>query len=231
MTGKHRSIKMCFLPVGHTKFSPDWAFGMIKRKLRYTKVSSLSELKDCIHASSPVSGVNMACVAGSEDGKVLVPVRNWQSFLRDQLDFKKIDGIKNLHYFTFAEGHRGAVQVQEHSEASAHTITMTTASITSHSTPAEIDPAGLSYLYEKIRQFCTDKNKDILCPKPPPSLAETAAVAEAAPEPEPVPSTSTVVTESLPPLKRRKPTCSFCHKEGHRNAKKCDGTYWCPARN
>jgi len=113
---------------------------------------------------------------------------------------------------------------------------MTTASITSHSTAAEIDPAGLSherkiYLYEKIRQFCSDKNKDILCPKPPTSLAETAAIAEAAAEPETVPSTSTVVTESLSPLKRRKPTCSFCHKEGHRNAKKAYGTYWCPARN
>jgi len=69
MTGKHRSIKLCFLPVGHTKFSPDWAFGMTKRKLRYTKVSCLSKLKDCIHASSPVSGANMACVTGNEDGR------------------------------------------------------------------------------------------------------------------------------------------------------------------
>ena len=139
----------------------------------------------------------------------------------------------------FAEGHPGTVQVQEHSEASTRTITMTTASITSHSTAAEIDPAGLSherktYLYEKIRQSCSDKNKDILCPKPPTSLAETAAIAEAAAEPETAEtgsSTSTVVTESLPPLKHRKPTCSFCHKEGHRNAKKRHGTYRCPARN
>ena len=65
-TGQHKSVKFCFLPVGHTKFSPDWAFGMMKRKLRHTKVSSLDELKQCFEASSPVSAVNVACLACSE---------------------------------------------------------------------------------------------------------------------------------------------------------------------
>ena len=47
----------------------------MKRKLRYTKVRSLTELKECFEASAPVSGINIARMAGTEDGKVIVPVQ------------------------------------------------------------------------------------------------------------------------------------------------------------
>ena len=34
LTGRHTSITLSFLPVGHTKFSPDWCFGLFKRQYR-----------------------------------------------------------------------------------------------------------------------------------------------------------------------------------------------------
>jgi len=189
MTGRHKSVKFCFLPVGHTKFSPDWAFGMMKRKLRHTKVSSLLELKQCFEASSPVSGVNVACLVGSEGGEVYVPVRDWQTFLMSELNYKHIAGIKNNHYFSFHSEHPGQVEIKEHSEAPVSRICMTAVSTPCSEKPAKITPDGLShdrklYLYEKIRQFCSDETKDIFCPEPTERDECTEATTNAAKESE-----------------------------------------------
>lgn len=32
MTGRHTQITLSFLVVGHTKFAPDWCFGLFKQK-------------------------------------------------------------------------------------------------------------------------------------------------------------------------------------------------------
>lgn len=39
-TGRHQTVEMNFLIAGHTKFSPDLHFGMIKKKFRKTCVSN-----------------------------------------------------------------------------------------------------------------------------------------------------------------------------------------------
>lgn len=49
--------------------------------------------------------------------------------------------------------------------------------------PDPIIPAGLSiqrkkYLYEKIRPYCRDEHKDLLCPKPPTAIAEHQSESE-----------------------------------------------------
>lgn len=238
ISGKHKSIQFCFLPVGHTKFSPDWAFGMMKRKLRHTRVCSLTELKFCFEASSPVSAVNVACLTGSESGEVFVPVSDWQTFLMNEMNYKRIDGIKNLHYLHFHADHPGQVKVHENSESPIQLIHMTTASVLSDNTPSAIIPDGIShdrkqYLFNKIRQFCSEETKDVLCPKPVENTDSSL-------QHEPIPSTSSadictsenVVEEihSIPPPKRRKPVCSNCKQEGHRNSVNRDGTFWCPKR-
>lgn len=38
MTGLHTEITLSFMIPGHTKFSPDWCFGLLKKKYRRTKV-------------------------------------------------------------------------------------------------------------------------------------------------------------------------------------------------
>ena len=38
LAGLHDEIELSFLVVGHTKFSPDWCFGLFKRAFRRTKV-------------------------------------------------------------------------------------------------------------------------------------------------------------------------------------------------
>lgn len=58
--GKNKRIILSFMPVGHTKFACDWAFGLLKKKFRVTYVSSLLELVDCIKKSTLTNHVNSA---------------------------------------------------------------------------------------------------------------------------------------------------------------------------
>ena len=77
MTGLHPSITYSFLPVGHTKFSPDWCFGLMKQRYRRTKVDSLQDLVDVVNGSAIV---NFAQLVGTQ-GDVLVPTYDWDSYL------------------------------------------------------------------------------------------------------------------------------------------------------
>ncbi len=46
MTKRHTRITLSFLVVGHTKFSPDWCFGLLKRLYRRTVVGSLMDIAE-----------------------------------------------------------------------------------------------------------------------------------------------------------------------------------------
>lgn len=41
LVGLHQSISVSFLIVGHTKFAPDWCFGLFKQRFRKCKVDCL----------------------------------------------------------------------------------------------------------------------------------------------------------------------------------------------
>ncbi len=43
LTNRHEKITLSFLIVGHTKFAPDWCFGLLKRKFREKKKSGMFE--------------------------------------------------------------------------------------------------------------------------------------------------------------------------------------------
>ena len=66
--GLHPSITYSFLPVGHTKFALDWCFGLLKQKLRRTKVDCLKDIVDTVNNSA---NVNFAQEVGSQMGKLL----------------------------------------------------------------------------------------------------------------------------------------------------------------
>ena len=92
LCGMHDSILYSFLIAGHTKFSPDWCFGLIKQSFRRRYVSSLFDLMEAVDQST-VTGVNISKLCGLHDGTVLVPVYDWVKFLEpkgtDRNTFKK----------------------------------------------------------------------------------------------------------------------------------------------
>jgi hypothetical protein len=54
MTGSNEKTTLNFLPVGHTKFTPDACFGLIKQKYRRTRVDCLKDILDVVEGSSRV---------------------------------------------------------------------------------------------------------------------------------------------------------------------------------
>lgn len=62
------SITMSFLPAGHTKFSPDPDFGILKAKFRRSDVNNLTELLKVVVESTPDSNLNQAKLVGDIAG-------------------------------------------------------------------------------------------------------------------------------------------------------------------
>ena len=77
VTGHHQQIPLYFMVPGHTKFGPDWAFGLAKKKLCRSELHCLSDIADAIEASSKV---NRAQLCGHENGQVVVYTYDWATF-------------------------------------------------------------------------------------------------------------------------------------------------------
>ena len=107
VTLSHKNITLSFLLTGHTKFSCDWCFGLVKRLYRKKKVDCLQDIVTVVEQSSDV---NVAQLCGTESGDVIVPTFDWTTF--QGTFFRKVANIKKFHHFHFAEGST-TVRLQE----------------------------------------------------------------------------------------------------------------------
>ena len=225
MTGLNASITISFLPAGHTKFSPDTCFGLLKQKFRRTDVDSLDDFAKVVNQSAMV---NTSQLVGTANGEVIVPTYDWTSYFATT--YKKIIGIKKYHHFNFDATSPGKVNVR-----CAHDGPVTTLNIlkvdaerVNDDLPAVVPPKGLSserqwYLYDKIRQYCREECKDLTCPlpeSPRPAGSSRQSTPGIDEEPEigmeiEVPS----AIDSSEPT-RRKRQCGNCGQYGH-NRRRC----------
>lgn len=69
--GVHSNVMSNLMLPGHTKFVPDWCFGLLKRSFRWAHVSSLDEIQDEVKYTcvSP----NIPQLVGREDATAIVP--------------------------------------------------------------------------------------------------------------------------------------------------------------
>ena len=111
MTNQHSNITLSFLPVGRTKFSPDWCFGLFKCHYRQTKVGSLQNIAEVVNTSAEC---NVAQLVSHEDGTTIIPTLDWTDFFATR--FKKIPGIKKLHHFRITSSSSGHVFLRERSD-------------------------------------------------------------------------------------------------------------------
>ena len=170
ITGRHKSISLNFLITGHTKFAPDWCFGLLKQKFRKEPVSSLEEMAATVRRST-LQEVNIPQLVGDERGTVLVPMYDWQAFL---IPFSKaVKGIKQYHHFSFTHQAQGVAMATTHSEGPTQILPVLVgdAGAVPHALSPRVQSPGLAayrpwYLFNSIRDFCTDNTKDIMCPKP-----------------------------------------------------------------
>ena len=219
MTRLHTKITLSFLVVGHTKFSPDWCFGLLKQKYRKTKVGSLRSLAAVVDSSAEC---NYSQLVTSEDGKLLVPIYDWTSYFSSH--FRRLQGITQYHHFHFNANQPGEVIIKERFDTAETTVRLLKHDWVPNSEelPEVITPKGLSldrkwYLYQNIRQFCPDEDKDYTCPRPsrekPTSRSGT---------PNPAVVLNDIDTPASPdrmvPAPKR--LCGKCRLPGH-NARKC----------
>ena len=85
----NKLITLSFLLVEHTNVSLDWYFCLIKEYFRYIEVNSVNKIANVVKQSSVD---NIAHLAVSEDGQVLVPTYNSTSFLT------LISNVPNIKY-------------------------------------------------------------------------------------------------------------------------------------
>ena len=104
MVGLSRSITMQFMLVGHTKFTPDSCFGLVKQHYWRTHVECLSDIVDVLNKSGYI---NHARLVGRQEGQVLIPTYDWQTYLSP--NFKKIPNIKMFHQFKLLADHPGVI--------------------------------------------------------------------------------------------------------------------------
>ena len=104
MVGLHT---LSFLIVGHTKFSPDWCIGLIKRQFRRTNVSCLADISTVVDKSATV---NIPQLVGTQEGEVLMPTYDWAGMLGPH--FRKLKNIKTYHHFQFEASTPGVVQLR-----------------------------------------------------------------------------------------------------------------------
>ena len=138
MTGLHVEITISFLLVGHSKFSPDWCFGLFKRLFKRTKVSTLEEIAGVVHRSATV---NHPQLVGSYDGTSSVLFYNWTSIFDTKTTALK--GITKFHLFRFSAQHHGSVFVKTTSDT-VNLLSDKTWKPSQYQLPAVIDPPGLS---------------------------------------------------------------------------------------
>ncbi|XP_031553742.1 uncharacterized protein LOC116290781 [Actinia tenebrosa] len=170
LCGQHHSILYSFLIAGHTKFSPDWCFGLLKQSFRRRYVSSLFDSLEAVDKST-VSGVNIGKLCGLHDGNVLVPVYDWVSFFKQY--FKKIKGISKFHHFRFSKEHPGVVYCRKliDSPEIKHQVLKDLSIKPPYRLPEIIIPRGLDgdrrqYLYNEIREFCRPGTEDMIASVP-----------------------------------------------------------------
>ena len=171
LTGKSKSVSLSFMLAGHTKFSPDRFFGLVKRQYRRAAANTLEDMGRIVRESF-FAGKNIPQFTTDMLGQRHVHWYDWVSFLGQY--FQSVPSITSYHHFTMNEENPGVLILKKHcdSEEEMFSILKKGASVDSASIPSEIKPAGLDaarqwYLYEQIRPFVqTNLAKDFTCPKP-----------------------------------------------------------------
>jgi len=153
---------------GHTKFAPDYHFGIWKLKWRSSNAETMEEIAGSVTASSK-SGHNVPQLV-QDDNKPVVFFA-WKTYLEQF--FKPLKNITKYHHFTMDRSKPGIVTCKENmeSEEMCFNILKPLSPAAGELPPTKPAP-GLDlrrqwYLYDSISPFFRAYNaRDIVCPKP-----------------------------------------------------------------
>ena len=98
LAGLSREIELSFIVAGHTKFSPDWCFGLLKRAFRRSKVGCLDDIVRVVESSATVNYVQLVA---TQDGRLMVPTYDLASYLAPFFVSNHFRGIRHFTTFVF----------------------------------------------------------------------------------------------------------------------------------
>lgn len=171
----------------------------------------MGSLQSIAQVANDLAECNFAQLVSCEDGSTIVTTFDWTDFFATRM--KKIIGFKKYHHFRMTSSSPGKVFVWEQCDHSEVEIDLLKAPWKPDvdELPSVIPPLGLSverqwYVYEQIRPFCPEDDKDTVCPLP--SVPKPGGSRPGTPHPE---------DDGLanPPPPKRQTLCSTCHQPGH----------------
>ena len=81
LQGFNSNTEVSFMLPYHTRFGPDWCFGLIKMKYKHSYISSIADLAEVVLLST-TKDINIPqLISEPSSSNTLVPVRKWKAFL------------------------------------------------------------------------------------------------------------------------------------------------------
>ncbi|XP_070191657.1 uncharacterized protein [Littorina saxatilis] len=170
MTGRHETFSYNCTIVGHTKFDPDWHFGLWKVKWRRSTSECMNDVVESVRRSTRQSH-NLPQVC--KDPHHPVVFFNWKEYLGKL--FRPLLGISKFHHFRTTSAEPGVVYYRDLWDSPELKVNLLKKNVILPG-PAEMPEAlptpGMSaerewYLYQEIRTFCACPEKsDEICPRP-----------------------------------------------------------------
>lgn len=175
-TGLFDHLELKFLLKGHTKFSPDGGFGLIKKRYRRANAYTIEHVADEVRKSTRESKRNEAIILAKED------FGNWRSAL--QRFFNPLKGVSTFGSFTFDKTYPlGEVHASKQGEDTfeIHNLLKTDGHpkdllsdrtfLHLHKQLSPLEPPQMQTkkqwdLYEKVRPFVPVEYQDRVCPQP-----------------------------------------------------------------
>ena len=124
----------------------------------------MKEIENMVNDSAEC---NVSQLVADEDGNVIVPTFDWTDFFATRM--KRFVGIKKYHHFRFDSSDPGVVTVKLHSDSVEEMFYLLKQPWIPDLSelPNIVSPKSLSterrwYLFDQIRQFCSDNAKDKL---------------------------------------------------------------------
>ncbi len=109
--GLNDNIECSFMMPYHTRFGPDWCFGLIKQKYRKSYISSISQIADAV-TNSTAKAINIPQhIADPTTGDTLVAVHEWKPYFEKY--FRRIPNITSYQHFRFSSENPGDVFVRK----------------------------------------------------------------------------------------------------------------------
>lgn len=172
LTGQNQRIFLSFMPVGHTKCSCDWCFGLFKMLFRITEAYTIEDVANIVQMSSVV---NKPVITANEKEELKIDFWKWTDFFFETLNWTKIPLITSYSHFEFNRKKPGVVTCFKSLEDEGIEFKIGFLDDKKNLSITDDQFADLSsglteerkeYLFKNIREFCSDESKDILCPRP-----------------------------------------------------------------